>query len=73
MAGAPETAEGVALCLLKIVVRAEGTPVETLSDANKPARAGNKDVRAYVLDTFAECLTASKGERATIGGDSGRN
>lgn len=73
MPGTPETPEGVALCLLKIVVRSEGTPIEQLSEANKPARAGNRGAREYVLDTFAECLTTAKGERATPGGDSGRN
>ena len=70
---APESPEGVALELLRIVVRAEGVPVETLSEGNKPAQSGNKPVRAYVLDTYAECLTATKGERAVAGGDSGRN
>lgn len=69
----PETPEGVALELLRIIVRAEGQPVETLSEANKPAKAGNRDVREYLLDTYAECLTASKGERALPDGDSGRN
>jgi len=73
MPDTPESPEGVALELLRIVVRAEGTPVEQLSEQNKPPRAGNKQVREYVLDTFAECLTASKGERALPNGDSGRN
>lgn len=73
MPDTPETPEGVALELLRIVVRAEGTPIEQLSESNKPSRAGNQDVRGYVLDTYAECLTTTKGERAIPNGDSGRN
>lgn len=73
MARSAESPEGVALELMRIVVRAEGTPVEQLSEQNKPARAGNTDIRGYVLDTYAECLTTTKGERALPNGDSGRN
>jgi hypothetical protein len=73
MPGVPESVEGVALCLLKIIVRAEGFPVEQLSETNKPERAGNREVRAYVLDSFVECLNAAKGSRSVPNGDSGRN
>lgn len=73
MPGTPETAEGVALCLLKIVVRAEGTPVEQLTEQSNAATRGNRSIRTYVLDSFVECLNAAKGGRAPAEGDSGRN
>lgn len=73
MPGVPESVEGVALCLLKMIVRAEGTPAEQLSEKNKPEKAGNRGVREYVLDSYVECLNAAKGVRAPENGDSGRN
>lgn len=73
MPDTPESPEGVALELLRIVVRAEGTPAEQLTEQSNPTARGNKSVRAYVLDSYVECLNAAKGGRAIPDGDSGRN
>lgn len=64
MPDSPETPEGVALVLLNYVTRAEGVPLEELTETKKPARAGNQTVRGYLLDAFVECLMAAKGERS---------
>lgn len=66
MQGTPDSEAGVALELLRIVVRAEGTPVEALTEQTKPSPAGNQPVRTYVLDTYVECLRATRGERQTV-------
>lgn len=59
----PETPEGVALYLTQAVIRAEGTPLETLSEDTKPTFADNRPVRSYVLYAYAECLSAATGKR----------
>lgn len=68
----PETPEGVAYALLHDVARAEGNPVEQLTEDTKPERAGNQNVRQYILDTYSECLTATKGDRLTSTGGTTR-
>jgi hypothetical protein len=51
---APETTEAVAYELLRLIL---------LQDRSLTSRATNQPVAAYILDLFAECLSAANGNR----------
>jgi hypothetical protein len=54
MGAFPETAEGAALALLYLILD---------QDRSLTSRSGNQPVAAYLLDLYAECLSAASGDR----------
>ena len=50
----PETPEGTALALLYLILD---------QDRSLTSRSGNQPVAAYLLDLYAECLSAARGDR----------
>lgn len=65
----PDTPEAVALELMRIVAKAEGRPLENITENR--LQGSNKTVRAYILELYVECLLAARAEIKEVVRDSG--